>query len=87
MSTTAALVTLTYDPPRDDVGDALRADSYRRYLRRANGGPVEVGDRWTETVPDGCGATTAVTLTVTTVDGGVVLGAETSLEFTPATPV
>jgi hypothetical protein len=85
MSTIATLVELTYDPPRDHVGQELRTDAYRRYLRNANGGSVEVGDRWTEIVSDGCGATTEVTLTVTTVHDGSELGAETSFDFTPTT--
>ena len=61
---TADTVRLSYSPADDRVADALDADSYRSYLRRAHRGAVEPGTAWSEFVGRGCGVTDDVTLRV-----------------------
>ncbi len=82
---TADTVRLSYSPADDRVADALDADSYRSYLRRAHRGAVEPGTAWSEFVGRGCGVTDDVTLRVESVTGGSSIGAGTTFVFEPRT--
>jgi hypothetical protein len=77
-------VLLRYAPGTDRVGAELGTDRYRAYLRRAEAGPVAVGDTWDHFVGRGCGATRDVTLTVAAVEGGDRVGERTAFRFVPA---
>jgi len=79
--TEADRIRLRYSPGSDDVGDALRTESFTQFLRRSRQGRVAVGDEWAEIVNDGCGRTKDVTLYVETVNGGTTVGSGTELEF------
>lgn len=74
-------VRIRYSPGSDDVGDALRAESFEQFLRRSREGHVAVGDEWEEIINDGCGWTKDVTLYVEAVDGGTAVGSGTGFEF------
>ncbi|GCF14496.1 hypothetical protein Harman_24310 [Haloarcula mannanilytica] len=65
------------------IVDELRGDAYRQYLRRAHGGPVTVGDEWSEFVSCGCATPQDVVLRVERVEGGTVLGDTTTLDIHP----
>lgn len=80
-STVATRVTLTYAPTDERVAEAIGADRYRSYLRRAHGGRVSVGDEWDEFVSCGCGTTRDVTLRVESTDGGEIVDEGTEFEF------
>ncbi|MBX0323193.1 hypothetical protein EGH21_09145 [Halomicroarcula sp. F13] len=84
MDDDADVVTLTYRAS-DSAGVAasLRNETFQQYLRRSKSGTVAVGDEWDEVVNDGCGTTTAVTLTVTAVRGGETVGETTRFSFSP----
>lgn len=74
-------IRIRYSPGSDDVGDALRAESFEQFLRRSKEGRVAVGDEWEVNVNDGCGRTKDVTLSVEAVNGGTTLGNGTRFEF------
>ncbi|WP_254271343.1 hypothetical protein [Haloarcula marina] len=74
-------VRLSVPATGDGVGSKVRTVPFRRYLRRRRAGPVAPGDQWDEVVNDGCGQTTAITLTVESVSGGSVVGETTQFEF------
>ena len=80
---TADSVRLSYAPADDRVADALDAEPFRSYLRRAHRGRVEPGAEWPEFVGRGCGVTDGVTLRVEAVTGGVAIGADTAFVFEP----
>ncbi|MDS0220968.1 hypothetical protein NDI54_06365 [Haloarcula sp. S1AR25-5A] len=65
------------------IVDELCGDTYRQYLRRAHGGPVSIGEEWSEFVSCGCATPQDVVLRVERVDGGTVLGDATTLEIHP----
>jgi hypothetical protein len=79
--TEADRIRVRYSPGSDDVGDALRAESFEQFLRRSREGRVAVGDEWEEMVNDGCGRTKDVTLSVEAVEGGTAVGSGTGFEF------
>lgn len=79
----AETVRVSYAPAHHRVADALDADAYRSYLRRARRGRVEVGAEWSEFVGRGCGATGEVSLRVESVAAGSSIGAETTFVFEP----
>jgi hypothetical protein len=79
--TEADRIRIRYSPGSDDVGGALRAESFERFLRRSRAGRVAAGDEWAEVVNDGCGRTKDVTLRVEAVDGGTTVGSGTAFEF------
>lgn len=80
----ADVVTLTYRTSDSaDVAATLREETFQQYLRRSKAGTVAVGDEWDEVVNDGCGTTTAVTLTVSEVRGGETVGEATRFSFAP----
>jgi len=83
-SAVAQRVVLRYAPVRERIAEELSKPRYGAYLRRAEAGPVAVGDEWTGFVSRGCGATADVTLTVETVDGGDRVGDGTTFAFVPA---
>ncbi|MEF8851488.1 MAG: hypothetical protein V5A44_09015 [Haloarculaceae archaeon] len=63
----------------DYLGESVRADTFRTYLRRAHAGPVGVGDEWAEFVNCGCGTTEDVHLHVEAVEGGSAIGETTDV--------
>lgn len=66
----------------DDSGRVRNVEvdaSFRRYLRRAHRGPVEVGDEWSEFVNGGCGTQAPVTVRVLAVESGTRVGRHTSI--------
>ncbi|OTF01770.1 hypothetical protein [Halorubrum sp. SD683] len=80
------------DPDGDDgwwvadsewLQESMTEDRYRRYLRRAHAGPVDVGDEWAEFVNCGCASPEDVILRVEEIDGDAVIGPETSIEVVP----
>jgi len=84
----AERVRVSYRPVDDDgdpvaeddfLGESVRADTFRTYLRRAHEGVVAVGDEWEEFVNCGCGTTEDVRLRVESVDGGSVIGDATEI--------
>lgn len=79
--TEASRIQIRYSPGSDGVGDALRAVSFRQFLRRSKEGRVAVGDEWAAVVNDGCGRTKDVTLHVEAVSGGTTVGSGTVFEF------
>lgn len=79
--TEADRIRIGYAPESDNVGDALRAESFEQFLRRSREGRVAVGDDWEVVVTDGCGRRKDVTLSVEAVDGGTTLGSGTGFEF------
>jgi hypothetical protein len=79
--TEADRIRVRYAPGSDDVGEALRAESFEQFLRRSRKGRVAVGDEWAAVINDGCGRTKDVTLRIKTVEGGTAVGSETSFEF------
>lgn len=79
--TEADRIRIRYSPGSDDVGGALRAESFEQFLRRSREGRVAVDDEWAEVINDGCGRTRAVTLRVEGVDGGTAVGSGTGFEF------
>ena len=81
--TEADRIRIRYAPGSDNIGDALRADSFQQFLRRSKEKRVAVGDEWEEVVTDGCGRMTDVTLSVEAVEGGTSLGSGTEFEFHP----
>lgn len=80
----AERVVLRYAPATDTVTEQLAEDRYGAYLRRAETGPVAVGDAWDHFVSRGCGVTQDVTLTVEAVEGGDRVGEATEFTFVPA---
>ena len=96
----ARKIRLTYrpdaDPERLDeawnvvdsdwIRERMRDGTYLTYLRRAHGGPVEVGDEWEEFVNCGCADPEDVVIRVDRVDGGTVFGEATAVEIVPAEP-
>lgn len=83
--TEADRIRIRYAPGSDNVGDALRAESFEQFLRRSKEGRVAVGDEWEEFVTDGCGRTKDVILSVEAVESGTTLGSGTEFEFHPET--
>lgn len=79
----AARVVLAIEPATERTFAAVSTPSFRRYLRRAHGGPTTAGDVWREFVNGGCGTGTEVELRVTAVEDGDRLGGRTALEFGP----
>jgi len=79
----AETVRVSYAPADDWVADALDADAYRSYLRRAHRGRVEVGAEWSEFVARGCGVSGEASLCVESVATGSSIGAETAFVFEP----
>jgi len=79
--TEADRIRIRYAPGSDDVGDALRAESFEQFLRRSKEGRIAVGDEWEEMVNDGCGRTKDITLSVEAVEGGTAVGSGTEFEF------
>ncbi|GAB7093743.1 hypothetical protein JCM30237_08950 [Halolamina litorea] len=77
----ATRVVLSYTPAESRVGDELRTERFRGYLRRAHAGAVAVGDQWAEFVSRGCGSTRDVTLRVESVEGGDEVGERTGFAF------
>lgn len=80
------------DPDGDDgwwvadsewLQESMTEDRYRRYLRRAHAGPVDVGDEWAEFVNCGCASPEDVILRVEGIDGDAVIGPETPIEVVP----
>ena len=80
---TATTVRLSYAPTNDRIADALDAESYRSYLRRAHRGSIDTGAVWSEFVGRSCGVTGDVVLRVEAVTGGSSIGAETTFVFEP----
>lgn len=58
----------------------MSEEIYRKYLRRAHAGPVEIGDEWDEFVNCGCASPEDVILRVERVEGGSVIGPGTTIE-------
>ena len=79
--TEADRIRIRYAPGSDNVGEALRAESFEQFLRRSREGRVAVGNKWEEMINDGCGQTKDVTLSVEAVEGGTTLGSGTEFEF------
>ena len=79
--TEADRIQVRYAPESDDVGEALRTESFEQFLRRSRKGRVAVGDEWAEVINDGCGRIKDVTLRVKTIEGGTAVGSGTSFEF------
>lgn len=79
----AERVVLRYAPVTDRVTDELATDRYSAFLRRAEAGPVAVGDAWEHFVSRGCGTTRDVTLTVDAVEAGARVGPDTEFTFLP----
>lgn len=79
----AARVVLSFAPADESTAEALRADSYRAYLRRTRSGPVDAGEEWEEFVSRGCGTTRDVVLRVESTDGGDAIGPDTEFAFEP----
>lgn len=82
--TVAERVVLRYAPVTDRVTEELATSRYSAYLRRAEDGPVAVGDEWDHFVSRGCGDTRDVTLTVDAVEGVDRVGDATEFTFVPA---
>jgi len=80
----AERVVVRYAPVTDRVTEELATSRYSAYLRRAEDGPVTVGDEWDHFVSRGCGDTRDVTLTVHAVEGGDRVGDDTEFTFVPA---
>jgi len=57
--------------------------TYRRYLRWAHAGPVDVGEEWDEFVNCGCTNPEDVVLRVEAVEGGTGIGADTTIDVVP----
>ncbi|WP_415383413.1 hypothetical protein [Halosimplex sp. TS25] len=80
------------DPDEDDewwIADSewlqenMTEHTYRRYLRWAHAGPVELGDEWEEFVNCGCANPEDVILRVERIAGGSAIGSETAIEVVP----
>jgi len=80
------------DPDGDDgwwVADSawleenMAEPTYRRYLRWAHAGPVDVGEEWDEFVNCGCTNPEDVVLRVEAVEGGTGIGADTTIDVVP----
>lgn len=54
--------------------------TYRRYLRWAHAGPVDIGGGWEEFVNCGCANPEDVILRVEQIEGGSAIGSETTVE-------
>jgi hypothetical protein len=67
----------------DWLAEQMDAPSYRRYLRWAHAGPVEVGDEWDEFVNCGCSSPEDVVLRVEEIHDGENIGSETTIEVVP----
>ena len=76
-------VVLRYAPGAHCVTEELATSRYSAFLRRAEDGPVAVGDEWDHFVSRGCGDTRDVTLTVDAVEGGNRVGDDTEFTFVP----
>lgn len=66
-------------PDDETVRELLSEPAYLRYLVRAHGGPVAVGEEWEEFVNCGCATLERVVLRVEVVEGGRELGTETAI--------
>jgi hypothetical protein len=80
------------DPDQDDdwwIADSdwlrenMMAQSYRRYLRWAHAGSVALGEEWDEFVNCGCASPEDVILRVEEIDGGIAIGAQTTIVVIP----
>ena len=82
MSDTARLVVCSYPANLSAWGRSqLETDHFRAYLRRVHG-EAAVGDVWEEFVGVGCcGDSLDVPLRVERVEGGSVLGEDTTVEY------
>lgn len=76
-------VILEFSPTDEQTADALRAGSYRRYLKRTRKGPLHIDDEWREFVSCGCGSTRDVVLRVADFSGGIRLTEATDIVFKP----
>lgn len=83
-SRVAGLVDVSVDHSAGDpaaIRAALTRQEFCSYLRRVHAGPVTLGDEWMEFVSRGCGAPRDVTLTVTAVSDGDIVGPSTEFSF------
>lgn len=62
------------------IEEQVAKPSYERYLKRVHDGRVSVGDEWAEFVSRGCGSPRDVHVVVERVEGGDVLGPDTTID-------
>jgi hypothetical protein len=63
------------------IADAIDTPSYRRYVRVAHEGPVDVGAEFEEFVSCGCASPQDVILRVEALESGDAIGEATTVEF------